>query len=328
MILADKIIELRKKSGMSQEELADKLGVSRQSVSKWESAQSTPDLSRILKLGEIFSVSTDVLLKDEIDIEQSASVGADSAVLDSPDETKPPMRHVTMAEANEFLEKNEKHSLFTAIGVALCILSPLAPLTADILAGGSRLEDIGAVIMFIIVAAAVALFIISGMLMQPFDFLGHELIDTEYGVDGMVKDKQKRFRPKHTLNVVFGVILCVLSPVPVIIFDIMNLNDEIGALILLAIVAVAVFVLVRSGIINSGYTKLLQEENYSRRKKLRTASTVGKVIGAFWLIVTAVFLAYSFITMDWRRSWIIWPVSSLLCPVVAMITRAVCKKSK
>ena len=59
MILADKIIELRKKSGMSQEELAEKLGVSRQSVSKWEGAQSTPDLNRILQLSEIFGVSTE-----------------------------------------------------------------------------------------------------------------------------------------------------------------------------------------------------------------------------------------------------------------------------
>ena len=68
MILADKIIELRKRSGMSQEELAEKLGVSRQSVSKWEGAQSTPDINRILQLSEIFSVSTDTLLKDEADL--------------------------------------------------------------------------------------------------------------------------------------------------------------------------------------------------------------------------------------------------------------------
>lgn len=44
MILADKILELRKQNGWSQEELADKLGVSRQSVSKWEGAQSIPDM--------------------------------------------------------------------------------------------------------------------------------------------------------------------------------------------------------------------------------------------------------------------------------------------
>lgn len=70
MILADKIIEERKKNGWSQEELAEKLGVSRQSVSKWESAQSVPDLNRILNMSKIFGVSTDYLLKDEIDTVQ------------------------------------------------------------------------------------------------------------------------------------------------------------------------------------------------------------------------------------------------------------------
>lgn len=50
MILADKIIELRKKAGMSQDELAELMDVSRQSVSKWEGAQSIPDLSKILKM--------------------------------------------------------------------------------------------------------------------------------------------------------------------------------------------------------------------------------------------------------------------------------------
>ena len=66
MILADKIIENRKKNGWSQEDLAEKLGVSRQSVSKWESAQAIPDLKKILQLSEVFGVSTDYLIRDEI----------------------------------------------------------------------------------------------------------------------------------------------------------------------------------------------------------------------------------------------------------------------
>ena len=66
MILADKIIDLRKKNGWSQEELAEQLGVSRQSISKWESAQSVPDMNRILAMSRLFGVSTDYLLKDEL----------------------------------------------------------------------------------------------------------------------------------------------------------------------------------------------------------------------------------------------------------------------
>ena len=64
MILAEKIARLRKKNGWSQEELAEKINVSRQAVSKWESAQTVPDLEKVLTLGNLFGVTTDYLLKD------------------------------------------------------------------------------------------------------------------------------------------------------------------------------------------------------------------------------------------------------------------------
>ena len=65
MNLGDKIMTLRRKQGWSQEELAGLCQVSRQSVSKWESGQSAPDLEKILVLSRIFGVSTDFLLKEE-----------------------------------------------------------------------------------------------------------------------------------------------------------------------------------------------------------------------------------------------------------------------
>lgn len=72
MIFADKLIALRKKAGWSQEELAQQLGVTRQSVSKWEGAQSAPDLDKVLQLSRLFDVSTDYLLKDELELPDSA----------------------------------------------------------------------------------------------------------------------------------------------------------------------------------------------------------------------------------------------------------------
>lgn len=63
MKLADRIQHLRKTRGLSQEDFADKMGVSRQAVSKWESEQSTPDLDRIVLMSELFEVTTDYLLK-------------------------------------------------------------------------------------------------------------------------------------------------------------------------------------------------------------------------------------------------------------------------
>lgn len=70
MILADKITALRKKAGWSQEELAEQLGVTRQSVSKWEGAQSMPDMDKVVQMSRLFGVTTDFLLKDELSEEE------------------------------------------------------------------------------------------------------------------------------------------------------------------------------------------------------------------------------------------------------------------
>ena len=92
MILADKIIRLRKRNGWSQEELAAKMNVSRQAVSKWEAAQTTPDLEKILQLGNLFGVTTDYLLKDEMEDEEFT------------DETDIPVKRITLSQADHFFE--------------------------------------------------------------------------------------------------------------------------------------------------------------------------------------------------------------------------------
>ncbi len=64
MTLSEKILTLRKGSGMSQEELADKLNVSRQAISRWEMGTAMPDVTNVLGLSKLFGVTTDYLLHD------------------------------------------------------------------------------------------------------------------------------------------------------------------------------------------------------------------------------------------------------------------------
>ena len=93
MILADKIIRLRKKNGWSQEELATRMNVSRQAVSKWEAASTTPDLEKILELSNLFGVTIDYLLKDEIEDEEYLSDDNDG------------VRYIGLEEAKEYGER-------------------------------------------------------------------------------------------------------------------------------------------------------------------------------------------------------------------------------
>ena len=139
MVLADKLIELRKKAGWSQEELAGLMNVSRQSVSKWESAQSVPELEKIVRLSELFGVSTDYLLKEKQErnaeylLTESGSAGDFRKERYEPDIKN---RFVSMEEAEAFLTVKAATSKVIAFGTLLCILSPICLL---ILGGGQRI---------------------------------------------------------------------------------------------------------------------------------------------------------------------------------------------
>ncbi len=85
MTLQEKLYQLRKRNGLSQEELAAQLEVSRQAVSKWEQGVSQPDLTKLTQLADIFHVSTDSLLREELPIESLPQPQART-----PPETPPP----------------------------------------------------------------------------------------------------------------------------------------------------------------------------------------------------------------------------------------------
>ena len=74
MKLAEKLFELRKEKGWSQEKLAEKINVSRQSISKWEAGQVLPEIEKIIELSKIFQVTTDYLLLDENSEKDSTAV--------------------------------------------------------------------------------------------------------------------------------------------------------------------------------------------------------------------------------------------------------------
>ena len=83
MGFSEKLTTLRKQAGLSQEQLADRLGVTRQSVSKWESGAALPELVKLIALSEMFGVSLDYLVKDCVEEpKQAEKIGADTARLE------------------------------------------------------------------------------------------------------------------------------------------------------------------------------------------------------------------------------------------------------
>ena len=325
MIFADKLIDLRKKNGWSQEELAEKLNVSRQSVSKWEGAQSVPDMSRIIQLSELFGVSTDYLLKDNLEQTELSQESVPDTLA----------RTVSLEEANDFLNIKEENSRRVALGVMLCILSPVAL----ILLGGAQsfgllkwsenaVGGVGLVILMLMILPAVGLFVISNLRVSRYEYLEKEPVDTLYGVTGMVRDRKERFRPVHSRYMLIGIMLCVASTIPLfisMIFREESFVTVIGIASILVLAAFGVLLIVRASIIWGSYQMLLEEEDYSRENK-ESSSHYGLIGGIYWCLVTAAYLAWSFIGNAWDRSWIIWPVAGVAYAAVIGIAKVLRKR--
>lgn len=337
MILADKIITLRKKAGWSQEELASQLGVTRQSVSKWEGAQSVPDLDKVVQMSRLFGVSTDYLLKDELEEEEFVESEADET----------PLRRVTMEQAARYLALRKACAPKIALAVAMCIVSPVVIIFLSAMADaglGGISEDLaaglGVSVILVLVAIAVGMFLSCGAKTKEFDFLEKEPFETEYGVSGMVRERRKAYEPTASRCTILGVVLCILAVVPLMLGVGLASSDVAALLVrvapadvyaaaavdaLLLLVACGVGVLVWSGTYTGAMDQLLEEGDYTRKKKARSGvmSTVSLI---YWLSVTAIFLFYTFGPKgngQPQYSWFIWAVGGVLYAAVMGIVSLV-----
>jgi transcriptional regulator with XRE-family HTH domain len=330
MILADKIVENRKKNGWSQEELAEKLGVSRQSVSKWESAQAVPDLKKILQLSELFGVTTDYLVKDELEEAPAQEVApVDNGI----EETT---RTVTMEEAASFLKYNETASRMISTGVMICILSPVPLILLGALAEQGRIplevavaEVAGTAILLFMVAAAVGIFVREGMSGKRYEYLENVDIDTEYGVDGMVRDRREKYRQSYSIQLVIGIVMCVLSAIPLFLAMLVFGENDVASAVsvgaILVLIAAGVFLIVRCSTVWGSFQILLQEGDYTPERKAE-APKYARIATIYWCSATALFLALSFLTKAWDRTWIVWPVAGVAYGVVIAIAASLRKK--
>lgn len=326
MILADKIIEERKKNGWSQEELAEKLGVSRQAVSKWESAGSMPDLQRIIQMAELFGVSTDYLLREDM-VQEEVSVYTETG-----NHSSGPVRRVSMEDANVFLDMKKKSAPVIANAVFMCIISPVLLILLSCMAEEPMFHisenfaaGVGVVFLLAVIAAAVFLFITNGIKESHMEHLEKECFETEYGVTGMVKERSRSFEPVYTRGLAIGVVLCIISVVPLFIAAALEAPDYICGIfvcVLLVIIACGVNLIIRVSMIKGSYDTLLQEGEFSKEEK-KAKKKLGALSSAYWCLATAIYLGWSFWTMQWNLTWIVWPVAGVLYAAVSGIMRMI-----
>lgn len=318
MILGEKITNLRKQNGWSQEELAEMMNVSRQSVSKWEGSQSVPDLDKILKLANIFGVTTDYLLKDSCEI------------IEYTEEEPVPasVRTISLQEANEYLELRRNAASKIALGVFLCIISPLIMIILGVLSdiyplviSENTAGFIGISSLLFLISIAVGIFIYYSNKSYYFNFMEEELFETAYGVAGMVREKQKIYRDIYIKYNIIGAVLCILAPIILLSAAFLAEDNDLIIVItlctMLLIIAFAVFLFIKVGVVWSSMNILLQEGDYTKEKK-KHSKVNGTIAAVYWLLGTAIFLYTGLKNGSFSFAAYYWPVAALIYAAIAV----------
>lgn len=310
MKLSDKIINLRKKLGWSQEDLAMKLNVSRQSVSKWEGGLSIPNLNRVIELGEIFGVSTDYLLKDEL--ENPEILNADN---------KDEVITITLEDARDYINTSYYKSKATVRAVVLSIMSiiPLFLLLAlyegDVFKISKTMAvSLGLISLFIITSKSIATFININNKYILNDTIESLIFELEHGVESILKDEMDNYKETYSKNMSISMFLFMTCPLPLIVSAIFGLQSMIILLtvvLLFIMVSVGLYILIPISDIYESYKKLLHLDEYKLENLEDTKRTM-RFASFYWPLIVAIYIGWSLWTMNWGITWIVFPVSSLL----------------
>jgi len=306
MILADKIIKLRKQSAWSQEELAEKMNISRQSVSKWESANSIPDLNRIIMLADIFDVSTDFLLKDEYETFEAKVENKDSSVA-----------QISMEQALKYVEQKMETSVLTTKGVMLCLCSVIPLFFFLAMAETSRLNltgdmaaGLGVLSIVIMVSIAISFFIKINQYENDVAVIDNEPFELAYGVHSAFQEKLQKFRPQYNLRLSIAIFLFIFSFVPMMFSGMFFEGTDITLMmliVLMLIIATGIYIISPVSARFEAYNNILKD-NTEQSKRSKRAE---KLAAFYWPLLTAIFLGWSLWTMNWAITWIIWPVGGV-----------------
>ncbi len=316
MIFEYKLSELRKKKGWTQEELAEKMDVTRQSVSKWEGGQSIPDIEKVVKLSELFGVSIDYLLKENVSIKA--------------DDNNIYLKRLSISEVNEYLKIKISISKSIAFATFLCVLSPL---TLIILGTASdkglygikenEAAGIGVIVTLILVGIAVMIFTNSNSKIFPYKYIEKGCFTIDNSVKEMVKSRRDKYRTTYTRGMNTGIFVCIVSAIPFFLGVIINENNDLLLVLLLSfsflIAGIGIIFIIKSSKTLSGFEFILKEE--STHKLNKDKKNDKDISGPYWGIVIAVFLTYAFLSKDWRNSWLIILLARLLYPSVYAVIK-------
>ena len=283
MILSEKITELRKRSGLSQEEFGAEIGVSRQAVSKWEMAQTTPDMNKIIAMSEFFGVPTDFLLKDEYDLSdlnggaftrvqeadgQAAKEGQEGVSdgtqngqeMLQKSQSASGIRMIELPEIQEYFKTRKIAARNFVIANVIFWTSPFVGIYLSY--RQESLATVGVVVELLMLCVMAVLLVITIMMLRRRERAFRKDAELAYGVRGVALEEQRKFDRTLLIGIVLGVISLLTFVVPVVIVSGVATAHELAIILaayaMLLIFAFGISCIVYVMTISRGFKKVLK----------------------------------------------------------------------
>lgn len=296
MSLSENLQNLRKIKNMSQEELAEKLNVSRQAVSKWESGSGYPETEKIISICEIFDCSMDQLVKGKISND-------------------------IKSEKNNYDLIMTKAAKEISLGVALILLGVSIMLTIIGFASNEQTEEqfalIGVIAILIGVVFAVPMFIINGSKIENFKKKNPKMANV------YTEDEVDEANSKYTKYLATGISIIILGVViMMLLLGLKTFGEEstFPVAILMYLITIGVLIIVYSGMMKEKFN--IEKYNYENTEEYKKVDNkVGKICGIIMLVTTIIFLIWGFTLNMWYINWVVYPVGGIMCGIVSIILK-------
>lgn len=286
MSFGSKIQMLRKDKGLSQKALARELNVSRQAVSKWETDEGYPEIDKIILMSDLFQVSLDYLMKDQVMQEKQEGYF---------------FSHEKIKEYKSF---QQKMGFVIGGSVSGIILSTIIPLVLH----QTQYENLGNVLMLLVVACCVFSLIMAGMSSEKYKYLKQEDIHISYDDQHELNEQYTRFLSLFKIGIAFGVFMIIVAVALSYYLDELFHHDGITGGVLLFVVAVAVFMFIDLGMQHQFYQILLHHKEFIAEQKKSERSLFALTMP----LAAMVYLIIGFVYHLWHPGWIIFPIVAII----------------
>ena len=277
--------KIRSEKNLSQEQLADKIGVSRQTISAWESGKASPELDKITAISKLFSVSIDELV-GEIKTEASNF------------------------DKKEYEKNYSKIALLRASGIFI--------LFSGIAFGAFFFEKgvIAGVGLMISLAISVPLFILAK---NTDELANNKLIKSKKSLENVFADSEIEFAAKNkTLGSILLVsLLFIAIAIHQIIVYLTNFGENLANAIFMLLLGISV---ASATYANSIFAKIQNFED-NKAENIKTNEKIGFFAAILMLSLTAIFLIYSFISKDWSSAEILFPIGGIAIGIYAIFVK-------